>query len=42
MRPFYSMPNTRLPNDQKSFTDFCYGDMKSGKEHNEFLNESKF
>ena len=42
MRPFYSMPNTRLPNDQKSFTDFCYGDMKSNKEENEFLNETKF
>ena len=42
MRPFYSMPNTRLPNDQKSFTDFCYGDMKSNKEQNEFLNETKF
>ena len=42
MRPFYSMPNTRLPNDQKSFTDFCYGDMKSAKEENEFLNETKF
>ena len=42
MRPFYSMPNTRLPNDQKSFTDFCYGDMKSKKEENEFLNETKF
>lgn len=42
MRPFYSMPNTRLPNDQKSFTDFCYGDMKSAKEQNEFLNETKF
>ena len=37
MRPFYSMPNTRLPNDQKSFTDFCYGDMKSKKEENEFF-----
>ena len=42
MRPFYSMPNTRTPNDQKSFTDFCYGDMKSGKEQNEFLTETKF
>ena len=37
MRPFYTMPNTRTPNDQKSFTDFCYGDMKSGKENNEVL-----
>lgn len=37
MRPFYTMPNTRTPNDQKSFTDFCYGDMKSKKENNEVL-----
>ena len=37
MRPFYTMPNTRTPNDQKSFADFCYGDMKSGKEGNEIL-----
>lgn len=37
MRPFYTMPNTRTPNDQKSFTDFCYGDMKSTKENNEVL-----
>jgi len=32
MRPFYTMPNTRTPNDQKSFTDFCYGDMESSKD----------
>jgi hypothetical protein len=37
MRPFYTMPNTRTPNDQKSFADFCYGDMKSTKENNEVL-----
>ena len=32
MRNFYSMPNTRVPNAQKSFALFCYGDMKSCKE----------
>lgn len=42
MRPFYSMPNTSLPNDQKSFTDFCYGDMHSKKENVDILNEDKF
>ena len=42
MRPFYSMPNTRLPNDQKSFTDFCYGDMHSKKEDVDILNEDRF
>ena len=42
MRPFYSMPNTRTPNDQKSFSDFCYGDMSSKKEENEILIENKF
>ena len=42
MRPFYSMPNTRTPNDQKSFSNFCYGDMTSKKEENEILIENKF
>lgn len=42
MRPFYSMPNTRLPNDQKSFTDYCYGDMHSDKEDVDILNEDRF
>lgn len=32
MRNFYSTPNTTIPNDQKGFADFCYGDMKSCKE----------
>lgn len=35
MRQFYSTANTTTPNDQKSFTDFCYKDMVSGKEGNE-------
>ena len=42
MRPFYSMPNTRTPNDQRSFTEFCYGDMGSRKEDNGLLNVNKF
>ena len=42
MRPFYSMPNTSLPNDQKSFTDYCYGDMHSKKEDVDILNEDRF
>ena len=32
MRSWYPMPNTQIPNDQKSFADFCYGDMPSCKE----------
>lgn len=32
MRQFYSTANTTVPNDQRSFADFCYGDMVSGKE----------
>ena len=29
MRSFYATPNTQVPNDQKAFADFCYGDMIS-------------
>ena len=32
MRSWYPMPNTQIPNDQKSFANFCYGDMPSCKE----------
>lgn len=32
MRTWYATPSTRVPNDQKAFADFCYGDMKSCKE----------
>jgi hypothetical protein len=35
MRQFYSTANTTTPNDQKSFADFCYGDMISAKEGNQ-------
>ena len=36
MRNFYSTANTQIPNDQKGFAEFCYGDMPSCKEGNEF------
>jgi hypothetical protein len=29
MRAWYPTANTTIPNDQKGFTDFCYGDMIS-------------
>ena len=32
MNQFYTTANTTIPNDQKSFSEFCYGDMGSGKE----------
>ena len=32
MRNFYSAPNTTIPNDQKAFSDFCFGEMTSCKE----------
>ena len=32
MRNFYTTPNTTIPNDQKSFAEFCYGNMPSCKE----------
>jgi hypothetical protein len=32
MRNFHSMPNTRVPNDQKAFAEYLYGDMKSCKD----------
>ena len=34
MRNFYAMPNTQIPNAQKKFGEFCYGDMPSCKEGN--------
>ena len=36
MRQFYSTANTTIPNDQTSFAEFCYGDMISAKEGNQF------
>ena len=32
MRNFYAMPNTSIPNNQKEFAMFCYGNMPSCKE----------
>lgn len=37
MRSFYATPNTRIPNDQTSFAEYCYGDMLSCKEGNELM-----
>jgi hypothetical protein len=36
MRPFYATANTKLPNDQDAFAQFCYGNMPSCKEGDEF------
>tara|TARA_B110000858_G_scaffold64565_1_gene74794 strand:+ start:1488 stop:2177 length:690 start_codon:yes stop_codon:yes gene_type:complete len=33
---FFAKPNTTVPNDQHAFAEFCYGDMPSAKEGNEF------
>jgi len=32
MRSFHTMPNTTIPNDQRKFAEFCYGNMSSCKE----------
>ena len=32
LRNFHSMPNTTIPNKQKDFAEFCYGNMPSCKE----------
>lgn len=34
---FFATPNTTIPNDQKGFAEFCYGQMLSGKEGNDFM-----
>ena len=36
MHQFVTMPNTTIPNDQKAFTDFCYGTLPSDKNVEEF------
>jgi hypothetical protein len=36
LRPFNSTASTTIPNDQQSFTEFCYGGMVSCKEGNAF------
>ena len=32
MRQFYATANTRVPNNQKDFAQFCYGNMASCKD----------
>ena len=39
LRTFYSTPNTNIPNNQKEFAEFCYGNMASCKEGDEFMCE---
>tara|TARA_Y100001935_G_C17103738_1_gene407256 strand:- start:82 stop:711 length:630 start_codon:yes stop_codon:yes gene_type:complete len=39
LRTFYSTPNTNIPNNQKEFAEFCYGNMPSCKEGDEFMCE---
>ena len=36
MRNFYAMPNTTIPNNQKEFAEFCYGNMPSCKDGDYF------
>lgn len=36
LRSYYSMPNTTVGGDMKAFADYCYGDMISCKEGNNF------
>jgi hypothetical protein len=37
MRSWYVTPNTKIPNDQDEFAKFCYGDMKSCKDGDDFV-----
>lgn len=41
MRNFHTMPNTKIPNDQKAFAEFCYGSMPSCKEGDSLQCEKK-
>jgi hypothetical protein len=34
MHAWYPMPNTTIPNDQKSFAEYCYGDMIACRDEN--------
>ena len=34
MRNYFATPNTKIPNDQHAFAEYCYGDMISCKEGN--------
>ena len=40
MHTWYATPNTTIPNDQKSFANFCYGDMKDSKK-DEYLDATE-
>tara|TARA_Y100000996_G_scaffold170379_1_gene132435 strand:- start:1833 stop:2492 length:660 start_codon:yes stop_codon:yes gene_type:complete len=40
MRTWYATANTQVPNDQKAFLDFCYGDMPSCKDNQNNCNNS--
>ena len=42
LRNFYSMPNTEIPNDQKAFTDFCYGDLDNPVKDPENKNANEY
>ena len=37
MRHWYTTANTTIPNDQKSFQEFCYGNMASCRDRNDRL-----
>ena len=41
MHNFYTTPNTKIPNDQDKFAQFCYGDMPSCKEGDALACEKK-
>ena len=41
MHNFYTTPNTKIPNDQDKFAQFCYGDMPSCKEGSALACEKK-
>jgi hypothetical protein len=36
MRNFHTNPSTTIPNNQKEFAEFCYGNMKSCKQGDDF------
>ena len=42
MLQYNSMPNTQIPNDRKSFENYLYGNMLSGKEGNPLALERKY
>ena len=41
MHNFYSTPNTEIPNNQKAFAEFCYGNMPSCKDGDPLACEKK-